>query len=110
MHSVRLSDLDRILKERKSHTLKNNKGNQIKINHSFLNVKRQENCDLYQIRRSRVHLRLRGTDPDSNKKTTDIGCDHQQMQLSALEKLDDIFAHSSTTDDEMIRDLFFNKN
>ncbi|GBM84069.1 hypothetical protein AVEN_157684-1 [Araneus ventricosus] len=48
-------------------------------------------------------------DSDSDKETTDIGCKHSQIKLSAqlTSRKDDIIAHPSTTSNETMGIYFF---
>ncbi|GBO34326.1 hypothetical protein AVEN_195246-1 [Araneus ventricosus] len=95
-------------KKKNSYTQKN-----AKIDHSFPNAKRKVNFDFYlRVGGSRVHSCLIGADLDSDKEAADMSCDHQQMKISAqqtLGKMDDIISHSSSTTDNLLRDLLFSK-
>ncbi|GBN11840.1 hypothetical protein AVEN_181398-1 [Araneus ventricosus] len=80
------------------HTLKNNTGNQIEVNHSFPNVKREMDFGLFWGWAFKSFLAIKGLIRTRCwKEAADMGCDHQQMELSAqqtLGKIDDIIAYS----------------
>ncbi|GBN23559.1 hypothetical protein AVEN_174804-1 [Araneus ventricosus] len=62
------------------------------------------------IRNNYIGNWSRGADSKWDKEAADMGCHHQQMELPAqqtLGKTNNIVAHSSTTTDETMKDLFY---
>ncbi|GBN75345.1 hypothetical protein AVEN_44017-1 [Araneus ventricosus] len=80
-HHIPLSDLRPSIRRKERKIIYTQK-QQMEINHSFSIVERKVNSSLCWCCAFKS-LCLSGADSDSDKKAAGMGCDHQQMKLSA---------------------------